>query len=136
MVIYNYAQYIKDLFPGESVFVNVASRDNNELPDRFVIIEELPGTETPVFTFSRKPVQFTIRDIDPVRAYKLAWSLFDALAGCYHIDLPAVTVAGTTYPIVTIEAVNPGNKPYNLGPDSERRKRFLFTLNLLYVRRS
>jgi len=129
-MIYNLAQYLRDNFPAEIFFINVSSANNNQLPDRMINISEPPGREQPMSGYTVKAITFTMRDIDPVKSYKLSWLIYDFLINCYNIDLPAVTVGGDIYPVINIGAVNPGQTPYLMGPDPESRIKFVF--NLIY----
>lgn len=133
-MVYQLKEYLKLQFPNESFYVNVASANNNQLPDRIITLFEPPGREQPHFQLNTKPIQFSIRDIDPVKSYKLANQIFDYLANCYDFDLPAVTISGTNYPIVNIGAANPGNTPSPFGPDTESRITFLFTIIFTFRR--
>lgn len=135
MIIYNYFEYIRALFPGEKIYINVAQEPNSQIPDSNVIIEETSSnTETPYFKYVFKTVSFWVRDVDPVLAYQLSWKLFDELSNCYRIELPAVTVNFINYPAVFLDGVNPGQRPYIMGPDNEGRIRFKFSLELRYRR--
>lgn len=134
MIIYNFVQYIRNLFPSETIDINVAQKENAELIDRLIVVTDETGGETPYVQFATKLISIWVREVDPPKAFHLSWELFNSLSNCYKIELPAVTVDGNIYPQAIIGAINPGQHPYNMGPDSEGRIRFQFSVELKYRR--
>jgi hypothetical protein len=65
------------------------------------------------------------RDIDPVRARELAYSLYAQLDNRFGLILPAVTVAGELYPEKQIAQISAESTPQSLGTDESGRYEFV-----------
>jgi hypothetical protein len=135
-MIYQLRQDIENNFPGENIFANLINKIDPELilPDRLVQLREETGIVQPRTGYTTKRLQVICRDIDPVKARKLALDIFKYLNDKYSITLPSVTVDGDVYPEVFILQISADAEPQILGEDEEGRPEFTTNFRIIYRR--
>lgn len=123
-MIYNLVEYLRTLLPAETIYCNVFTRilPNTQVPDRIVSIIDQGGNIEANGEF-RNPASFQAltRDIDSVKARKLAYDVKKYLHYMVGITLPAVTIDGVVYPPIYINQISANAIPQSLGFDENGR---------------
>lgn len=110
----------------------VAGCVSTESADTVVVVEELvAGTVDPVHTDVRSvPFRVLSRATSYWTARAGAYTVFDALHGRWHMNMPVVT-SGELW-----EGCLEANTPYYIGPDDKGRHLFVFTVTVRIMHRS
>jgi hypothetical protein len=134
-MIWNMQRYLELKFTNEIFYVNMRYKQfpSNEVPDRNVLITEIPGTEGAWYKWKQFVLQFTCRDIDQVKAKSLTDKIYDELHGRFGLHLPAVNVGGTVFPEVEIGQISCQSTPQSIGEDENGRPEFSFVMKILYI---
>ena len=135
-MIFQLQQYLEAYFPTESIFSNLAIKVDSAviLPDRLVIISEGPGTTQPRTGYTNKGLHVFTRDIDPVKARKLAYDIFGYLNDTYSLSLSAITVDGDVYPAMDILQISANGDPQSIGFDDEGRAEWTTNYRVIFRR--
>lgn len=135
-MIYQLRQEIENNFPGENIFSNIKTKIDPDfvLPERLVQLREGAGLNQPITGYTTKRLQVICRDIDPVKARKLAFDIFGYLNDKYSITLSSVIVDGDTYPEVFILQLSADAEPQLLGEDDNGLTEFTTNYRIIYRR--
>jgi hypothetical protein len=135
-LIYQLRQDLENNFPGENIYANIKTKVDPELvlPERLVQLIEGPGLNQPRTGYTTKRLQVLCRDIDPVKARKLAFDIFGYLNDKYSITLLSVTVDGDVYPDVFILQISEDAEPQLLGEDDNGLTEFTTNYRIIYRR--
>lgn len=135
-MIYQLQQYLETEFPNEKIFANLTGKISPELvlPDRIILLIETTSTIEPRTGFSNKGIQVMVRDIDSVKARKLANSIFDFMNDKYSITLTPITVDGDVYPAVEVLQISANADPQSIGYDENGLAEFSINFRILYRR--
>lgn len=98
-------------------------------PDTAVLVRGPSGPEGFDTNIHRATLQVVSRSKSQETAETNAITVYDIFHGRCALDMPVV-VSGTTYEILTAEAVA---TPYPLGQDRERRHQFDFNIHINYI---
>lgn len=125
-MIYNLVQHLKTEFPSETIFTNVEHKISGEvqIPDRRVLVRDTGGGDQPWARYVTYTVQILCRDFAPTQARDLADDIFTELHGRFGLQLPAVTVDGTTFPLLATAQIKAIQRPFSLGIDDNGRTEF------------
>jgi hypothetical protein len=134
-MIWQMQRYLEILFPNEIFYVNMRYKTfpDKEVPDRNILIQELPGTEGALYKYKQFVLQFIVRDIDQVKAKALTDQIYKELHGRFGLELPAITIGGIVYPKVKTGQISSQTTPQSLGEDENGRPEFSFSMKILYV---
>jgi hypothetical protein len=136
-MIYQLRQDLEDNFPAESIFANMLGKifPSETVPDRCVLIQESSSNPPePRTGFTSKGLQVISRDLDPVKARKLAWDFFEYLNDKFSIILNTVTIDGNVYPSVFILQISANAEPQSIGYDEQGRAEFTTNYRIIYRR--
>ena len=136
-MIYQLRQDLENNFPTESIFANMLGKifPSEIVPDRCVLIQEYGGGQPePRTGFTNKGLQVISRDIDPVKARKLAYDFYDYLNDKFSITINSVTIDGNIYPAVFILQISANAEPQSIGYDEEGRAEFTTNYRIIYRR--
>lgn len=135
-MIYNFVQYLKNQFPGETIFTNgvFVPAGDQAVPDRYILVTETGGPEQPWIQDVNKTVQIITRDAMAARARKLAWDIYEEITSRFGLILPLVIVDGVTYNEVETSQINAIQEPFYLGEDETSRPEFTTNYQIIYRR--
>lgn len=135
-MIYQLRQYLEDNLPNENIFANLVLNVSTDdfVPDRMVLLSENSGIIQPRTLWTNNGLQVTTRDIDAVKARKLAWDVMALLDEKFSLTINSVTVDGNVYPAIEISQISANGEPQSIGEDEEGRAEFSTNYRILYRR--
>jgi hypothetical protein len=135
-MIYQLANDLRINFPGEIIVPNkkAAISPSYVLPDRLTRLYEYSGKTEPRTRFTVQPLNILCRDIDPAKARKLSYDIFEYLNDKFSVTLSGVTVDGVLYPNIFILQISGNAPPSLLGEDDNGRSEFTTNYRIIYRR--
>jgi hypothetical protein len=135
-MIYQLRQYLEDNLPNENIYANLMINVSTDdfIPDRMVLLSESPSTTQPRTLWTNKGLQVITRDIDAVKARKLAWDVMALLDEKFSLTINSVAVDGNVYPAIEISQISANGEPQSIGEDEESRAEFTTNYRILYRR--
>ena len=132
----NFVAYLRTQFPAETVYQDERKKLSGQttIPARCILVLDNGGPEEPWIQDAQKMIQVITRDVDAVRARKLAWDIFEDATSRFGLILPAITVGGTVYPAVQVSQIAAVAQPYNMGQDADGRTEYTTNYQIWYRR--
>lgn len=129
-MIFNLGQFVKNQFPGETIYTNQKHRilTDEIIADRIVNLQESPGTLNQKTNWTQRRVQVYVRDVDSVTANELIFNLYDYLKDRNGCILPAVTVNSILYPAIHTGQIAAEQTPGYSATDQNGRVEMVFNL--------
>lgn len=133
-MIFNLLEYFFNLYPTENIFANAQGKvfPDESVPDRRVLLTETGGGVEANGNFMNPSLQVRCRDIDAVKARKLAYQIYGNLHNHFAITLPAVTVGGDVFPAILINQISANAIPQCLETDNNGRVEWVANYRLYY----
>jgi hypothetical protein len=132
-MIYNLQEYTLDVFPTETILVNLASTvyPDDTLPDRCALMREGTAPRN-YYGLIRQSIQIITRDIDAPKARALAYLLYEELKDRFGLTLPVTNVDGEVFPALQTARIYADAAPQIIGFDDQGRAEFSTNYTIIW----
>ncbi len=133
-VIYNLASFLRTELPTYAFFINKREAINGEetVPDKCILLRETGGEDGKNFQFNWMIIQVLTRAVDNPTARKMSYDIFNKIHNTMGLELNAITVGMTTYPMLKTSAIYSVQSPSDMGLDENGLSEYSNNYQIFY----